>query len=342
MKLLLKPLSLTFNCFTWIRNQLYDRNFFSIHRFDVPIISVGNITMGGSGKTPMVIAIAKYCIEKGKSPAIVSRGYGRNSKGLYIVHDEKNTLVSHSEGGDEPFMIAQNLRNVPIVVCEKRVKAIKKVMELSKTDIIIMDDAFQHRSVHRNIDIVLINTSQTEELKDLFPLGKLRESLRGIKRSDVIVFTKGDEEQTQALEQRLKAYAPQALMLKSLFESSCMKYEQGTYSKTKPNEPLIAFSGVGDPKSFKVAVANENITPQILYEFRDHQRYSEKIIRFLLETMKKYNCDAILTTEKDLVKLPKDFLEKHTIFIIKIEIKLNDKSMRILKNRIADLFNQDR
>jgi len=303
---------------------------------------VGNITTGGSGKTPLVMYLANLLIKNGKNPGIVSRGYGRKSQGLVVVHDGKEMKAKVESAGDEPFLMATILKSIPVIVCENRREAIRHLLNFSTVNIIIMDDAFQHRSVHRNIDIVLINTSQTEELKDLFPLGKLRESLRGIKRSDVIVFTKGDEEQTQALEQRLKAYAPQALMLKSLFESSCMKYEQGTYSKTKPNEPLIAFSGVGDPKSFKVAVANENITPQILYEFRDHQRYSEKIIRFLLETMKKYNCDAILTTEKDLVKLPKDFLEKHTIFIIKIEIKLNDKSMRILKNRIADLFNQDR
>ena len=141
-----------------IRNLLYDIGFYKTVNFEVPIISIGNISIGGTGKTPMVIYLSKLLKKHGINVGIISRGYGRKSKGIIIVHNENKLLVDAKIGGDEPYLIGQELKNTPIIVSNNRKEGIDRLLNQFKVDVILLDDGFQHRRVQRDIDIVLISS----------------------------------------------------------------------------------------------------------------------------------------------------------------------------------------
>ena len=153
------PLSWIYGIVIFLRNKLYDLGWIKGAIFNKPIISIGNITSGGTGKTPMVIYMAQLLQTKGKKPGIISRGYGREAQGLQVVHDGKKIIASVELAGDEPFLMANILKNVPIIVSENRIKGIKQLMDYYFADVIIMDDGFQYRKVNRNLDILTISSN---------------------------------------------------------------------------------------------------------------------------------------------------------------------------------------
>ena len=165
------PLSWLYGLIIWIRNYLFNIGLFKSVSFSTPIISVGNITTGGTGKTPMVIYLAKILEKYGCKPGIVSRGYGRSSKGIIMVHDGKDPLVNVDISGDEPYLIGKELNTIPVVVSENRIAGIYELLKNSPVDIVILDDAFQHRKINRTIDIVLLNINTPLNKLKLFPLG---------------------------------------------------------------------------------------------------------------------------------------------------------------------------
>ena len=175
-------LSWSYGVIIYIRNKLFDLKWIKTNYFDKPIISVGNITMGGTGKTPITIYLAKVILDKGKKPGIISRGYARSSKGIFIVHDGKKLVHNVKKVGDEPYLMGKLLEKVPIIVSENRTLGIKKLLNDFSIDVVIMDDGFQHRKVHRNLNIITI--SANESLKNYKLLGSLREPLHNIKRAD--------------------------------------------------------------------------------------------------------------------------------------------------------------
>ena len=156
---LLRPFSWIYCFIILIRNYLYNHTILTKTQFNIPIISIGNITTGGTGKSPMVIYIAKQLIKIGYKPGIISRGYGRKSSGLQIVHDGKDLLADVNSAGDEAYLIADHLNNVPIIVCKNRINGINQLINFYSVDIIIMDDGFQHRKVNRDIDILMISSN---------------------------------------------------------------------------------------------------------------------------------------------------------------------------------------
>ena len=187
---LLYILSFSYGAVTTLRNYLYDTNILSASKLPCKVISIGNITTGGSGKTPTVEFLALYLQSIGKNVGIVSRGYGRSSRHVKLVTDGFDKPNSWEQYGDEAFLLSQNLNSIPIVVGESKYKAGLKITSMFDLDVVIIDDGFQHRSLHRDLDIVLINSKDNKSTHKLLPIGNLREKISGLKRADMIIYTK--------------------------------------------------------------------------------------------------------------------------------------------------------
>ena len=333
---LLILISWLYGLIIWIRNSFFNIGFFISESFDTPIISVGNITTGGTGKTPMVIYLAKLLDRSGRKPGIVSRGYGRNSRGLIMVHDGNSLLTDVDRAGDEPYLMGKELNTIPIIVSENRIVGIRKLLDNSSVDIIILDDAFQHRKVKRNIDVVMISAYDKLGEYHLLPWGKLREPLSSLKRAQCVIYTKTKQLQNLPLHNILNPYLKNYPTV-SIIEPVLMKMDETGYHKVVPiDEPVFAFCGIGNPNSFIQAVKEVGLKIVGKRIFQDHQKYKHQVLQDLSARIKDSNCGAVVTTEKDMVKIPEIFLKKFIFYVIKINLIFENDSEVI--NLIKPLF----
>ncbi|MBW2599013.1 MAG: tetraacyldisaccharide 4'-kinase [Deltaproteobacteria bacterium] len=191
------PISILYSGVVRLRNLFYQTGLFKVRKLGCRVISVGNITVGGTGKTPMVIMLANLLNEKGYRPAILSRGYaGKGKSRVNIVSDGKNLLMSPKNAGDEPALIAKSVRNVPVITGKNRYLTGKYAIEHFRADVLILDDAFQHRSVFRDIDIVLLDNQKPFGNGFTIPRGELREPASALERADIIVKTGNGRQET--------------------------------------------------------------------------------------------------------------------------------------------------
>ena len=185
MKYFLYPASILYGILAFIKNFFYDIKLLKAQQLPCSVISVGNITSGGTGKTPTVLYLCKILQQGGrKNIGIISRGYGRGTKGMFLVSKGDGPLASWESSGDEPFMMAKKTRNIPIVVDNDRFRAGEFLHRHFNTEIIILDDGFQHRSLYRNLNIVLINGDSSPSDYQFLPFGFLREPWSSLKRAD--------------------------------------------------------------------------------------------------------------------------------------------------------------
>ena len=310
----------------YIRNTLYNYKIITIHKFNKPIISVGNITLGGTGKTPLVIYIAQMLLKNGNSPGIISRGYGRVSSGIQIVHDGKKLLSDIKTSGDEPYLIAKTLNKVPVVVSEKRVLGIRQLIETFFCDIIIMDDGFQNRKINRDLNLLTVSTNDLLKDYRMFPWGKLRESIKNINRADYIIYTKTNNFRLPAIDSIIKKFTA-VPKTTSILKPTLMKYSNKSYFKSAiPDAPCFAFCGIADPHSFIKMANNLSINIYDHLFFLDHQDYNQNILNKLLKKINLKLTNNILTTEKDLFKLPQWFYENNNIYVIKINLEIEKQT----------------
>ena len=316
------PLSFIYGCFIWIRNQFYNREWINVAVFNKPIISVGNITSGGTGKTPLVIYLAQILQKQGKKPGIISRGYGRKSAGLHVVHDGKKIIVDVQTAGDEPFLMARILNNIPIIVSENRIEGIKQLIDYYYADVIIMDDGFQHRKVKRDLDILTISINDTQYR--LLPWGNLREPLKNINRANYIVYTKTNNYQLPNIQMNIQRFIKSKYLISTSIPV-LMKYDNLNYKKTLPPKgSVFAFCGIGDPMSFIQSAEKLSLQIKGSRFFNDHQDYTESIVKILTEQIHFNNINQVVTTEKDMVKLPNSFLSEFETYVIKISIEFEN------------------
>ena len=315
------PLSLVYGCIIYLRNLFYDLGWFTTEDFKLPIISVGNITTGGSGKTPLVMYLANLLIKNGKNPGIVSRGYGRKSQGLVVVHDGKKMKAKVESAGDEPFLMATILKSVPVIVCEDRSHGIQQLIDFYSVNVVIMDDGFQHRKVKRDLDIITISANDSKNDYRLLPWGKLREPFKNINRSNAIVFTKTDNFTPPNMLAEFQSVFKGNSIVSSIIPV-LMRYDSSGYHKSLPfSGVFFAFCGIGEPDSFFKSIKQLDLKLGGKQIFSDHQEYTESVITELSAQIKSSNCVAIITTEKDLVKLPDSFLDEFDTLVIKIEME---------------------
>jgi len=283
------------------------------------VVSIGNLSVGGTGKTPFVLFLANSLKARGLNVAVLSRGYKRKSTGTHVVSDG-NTLKSDlNNSGDEPFMLANKLQDIPVVVDENRYRGGQFICNEYNPDVIIMDDAFQHRRVFRDVDIVLINSNHRRP--KLLPYGLLREPLRNIKRADAVIFTKANL--TPPDEKLVNAVSNYCSFT---MESDLIPNTQviGLDGSTKPvsdfNGPVVAVSGVGDPDSFEVIMEEAGLDYVHHFRHDDHAEYSAMDLEVLREVFLSAEAQALITTEKDLVKL--ESLNDLPLFALPVNVSL--------------------
>lgn len=279
-----------------IRNLFYDSGIFKSYKFNIPVISVGNITVGGTGKTPFVIWLTRNMLSRYSKIAVISRGYGRSSKGMQVVSDYKNP----QKFGDEPCLITISVPEAVVIVSEDRKKAIRYAMEKHNADLIILDDAFQHRSVRRKLDIVLLNTA--EKFKGNYPLpgGTLREFRHNISRSDILILTNVSDERDSVLNTADKPLFKSTGVLNIVVN---LDFEEVGLMSDFKNEKVAAFAGIAHPENFKKHLEQYGLNVKKYISFRDHYNYTIMDIKSLIKTAENQGCRKLWCTEKDMIKI---------------------------------------
>ncbi|HEY3875068.1 MAG TPA: tetraacyldisaccharide 4'-kinase, partial [Candidatus Kapabacteria bacterium] len=270
------------------RRFAYRRGWLRSQAAEVPVVSVGNLTMGGTGKSPMVLLIAEYLERKGKRVAIVSRGYKRASKGLVIVRNGGDILVPVEESGDEPQMVAALLPNAIVIVDEARVRGAQRARELG-AEVIILDDGFQHLQLKRDVNILLANG----EVSAVLPFGHAREPESAMQAADLIVFTDGEEKNGKRNEaeivvtsvpSKLQSFTNAEVPLASLRDKS-----------------VLALSSIARPERFQnmLTTLGASVTP---FALSDHAPYSKELAKKIMQSAEACSAELIITTMKDAAK----------------------------------------
>ena len=319
---------------------LYKINFLKTYSFKKNnIISIGNLSIGGSGKTPMVIALSKVLNDLNVSHAVVSRGYKKTSSGEVVVSDGLNIIKDYKKSGDEPFLLASALRGVPVVVGNK-VRAIRRVNKFKKYKTILIDDGYQTFKIQRDLYILLLDLSRDARDYKLLPLGFLREPLSAISRADVVVFTKEPRGSSKKLKCYLKSCVDlnRQLLLETQAVYSLLEHKKNSFIKINHiiNNPTLCFSGIASPKPF-IKTAKKmfsNIVENFV--FPDHCDYGSKEMLKIKSVLNKKNISSVVTTMKDFIKI-RSLLPGFSVFVIDVKydivnVDLLIKKIRALKN----------
>jgi tetraacyldisaccharide 4'-kinase len=278
----MNPLSSLYGLGVRTRNALYDRGIAPARKLRGPVVSIGNLSVGGSGKTPFVLMLGELLKQREVKFDILSRGYGRQTHGVALV----DPAASARDFGDEPILMARRLA-VPVIVGEERYQAGIFAEKKFGPQLHLLDDGFQHRSLARDFDIVLITP---EDIRDrLLPAGRLREPLTSLRRADAIVLASG-----ASLE---------SLPLDSMQDKKLVwRVRRGILPTNVPARPVV-FCGIARPKNFVLQLRTAGIEPVAEAFYRDHHAYSERDIRDLLNLRQRSAADGFVTTEKDAVNL---------------------------------------
>jgi tetraacyldisaccharide 4'-kinase len=254
---------------------MYDRRFFQVKKLARPVISIGNISVGGSGKTPFVIALGQLLADRGIAFDVLSRGYGRTSTEIAVVDPQGSV----AQFGDEPLLMARKLQ-APVIVGADRYRAGLLAEQKFSTKLHLLDDGFQHRRLHRDFDIVLLPSE--DQTGSLLPTGRLREPITALRRADAVVLFDSQALQVQA---------------KSIWRARRVIEVPAAAGKA------IAFSGIARPRQFLDGLKSSKLEITGALTFRDHHRYQQSDIDRLLDLKKQSNAGTFITTEKDLINL---------------------------------------
>ena len=328
MVLGLTPAALGYRVAQKIRNTFWR---FASERAEVRTISIGNLTVGGNGKTPFTLFLASRLQAQGVSVGIVSRGFGRIADGnrAALVSDATGIKLSADDAGDEPVMMAKSFRG-PIVVAKRRLDGIRLLKEVANVDVVILDDAFQHRALTRDVDLVLVSRERGFGNGHLIPAGPMREPLRAIRRANAaIIVSSGIPDLPSAIRPRqMKAISRITTLRATLRPRSLVRYEQGNWTEVPvamAGRKVVAVSGLADPSGF-YAMLHEIETELIgVLEYPDHHVYNtvdwQTIVKAAMEA------DIVLTTEKDLVKLEKFPFARDSLYALRLEVAMSAEDL---------------
>lgn len=317
----MKLLSYIYILITRIRNYLYDKGIIKTYKSKSYVISIGNIIAGGTGKTPVIVYLAKFLKANGYKVGIVTGGYLRKSTGLLVVHDVDKLSTTVDKAGDEAFMIASEV-GCPLVIHNKKYMALIEMDKLFEIDIVLVDDGFQHRKILRDLDIVIINDKTIEEEK-LIPAGYLREEKKNLQRADTILY--------RDLEKEIE-YIPNK---DSFHLMSKIKTERIVKDKA------IVVTAIANPSNFINFLTENDAKIQKIFTFKDHHFYTDSEIEEIVVYCKLNSIEYIYTTEKDFVKLEKYNLkfEKSRIGLLRIGLEILFDNDIEFKNYIISKIN---
>ena len=288
------------------------------------MISVGNLTVGGNGKTPFTILLASALKEEGLKVAVSHRGYkGAYENMIKLISDEDQIFEDAQKAGDEPLLIAQNLKGIPVIVGKNRKAALKFLEEKVQPDVVILDDSFQHLKVHHDFDFLLFNGKKPIGNGFLTPAGMLREPKSAMKYADCFVLN--DISGECGIPKIFKKYST-PIFSTSYHISHFIHYNNLEKCETSAFEgkKIYLLSGIGNPSSFERSMIELGLSFVHHYQFDDHHEFSENDIASILKSANGQNVDAVITTEKDYVKLKKLDLDLERFYYAKLEVEINE------------------
>jgi tetraacyldisaccharide 4'-kinase len=309
----MNPLTAIFGTTVSARNLLYDRGLLPVRRLAGPVISIGNLSVGGSGKTPFLILLGDLLKKRGIKFDVLSRGYGRKTRGVLEV----DPAGSAARFGDEPLLIARKLQ-VPVVLGEERYDAGAYAERKFGPQLHLLDDGFQHRGLHRDFDIVLVTADDVCDR--MLPAGRLREPLASLRRADAMVLSG----------ELTAAFAVPGKVV--------WRIHRGILPAHVSSRPL-AFCGIARPQSFFMQLRTAGIPPAAEAIFRDHHRYTEKDIQDLLSLKERSEADGFVTTEKDAINLGENLYRLDSLSVVPVSMELLDANdglntmLRMLEER---------
>lgn len=304
------------------------------------VISVGNITVGGTGKTPSAIAIAEEAKKRGFSPIILTRGYKGRAKGpCFVTPSLHHSIAPSLLYGDEPVLMAERLKDVPIVKCSDRYEGGMFALQHLSTHspiLFILDDGFQHWKLHRDIDVVLIDGLNPFGNRRMLPIGPMREPLNELKRADIFVVTKT---KNKALSDELRDINPEAPVYFSEHRIHKVRDMDGNEYPIEmlKDKKVYAFCGIANPDSFRHTVLSIAGEARGFRAYRDHYKYTKTDIDYLKKQYKDLTCDFLVTTEKDMVKL-KELNLPEKILCIEIGFFIDKAFFDYIFNCLSEKF----
>lgn len=329
-----------------VRSRLYRSGIFETRKLPCKAISIGNLTLGGAGKTPMAICLARLLRTLGLRPAMAYRGYGGSCENSFgVVSDGARILMGPEEAGDEPCLGASGLPGIPVVVGKDRYMSGRKAVELFNPDVIVLDDAFQHIRLRRDLDLLLMDSRKPVGNGKLFPGGALREPVEQVKRAHALIVTRceSSEKESRFFKENKWAsglplfrcrHAPgpvSVLAAKGRLSSGVME----SHDTTKiAGSKCLAFSGIANNEDFKRLLSEIGVAPVACLRFPDHHKYSKADVLAIVDSARKYGAETLVTTEKDAVKLAGHDFYPFLVYIASVRISF----LREDQARFADFM----
>lgn len=338
-----------------LRENLYKKGFLQSKRLPCTVISIGNITVGGSGKTPMTIYMAELIKHLGYGVAIISRGYkGQAEKIGGVVCDGRMICMGPDEAGDEPFMISERLKTVPVIVGQNRFKAGILAIKEFKPDVLLLDDAFQHLKLNRDIDLVLLDSKKPFGNTYLFPRGTLRETASALLRGDAVIFTRSGVGKLAALDQ-IKRIVPKKPIFHSFHTPYIYKIITGNSLQSPDGlnissmydfdifkrKRVFAFSGIASNDDFRRTIESFRCELENFLGFPDHHPYSNRELDEIVKSAMDLSAEFIFTTEKDYVRIAHKIKWSIDLVVIGIEISFGENDIAFksfIKSRLQGLI----
>ena len=326
----LLPFSWVYAGLVWLRNWAYDAGLFVERRVGVPVISVGNMTAGGTGKTPFVELLIRRLLQRNQKVAVISRGYGRQSKGTVIVSDGRKVQVPGDVAGDEPYQIAKKFPSVVVVVDERRSRGARLAIEQFGVTAIVLDDGFQHRSLARECDIVMLNGATSLRHTRLLPSGLRRELMSGLQRADLLVCS--EENKMDVLQEEIKEWSDVPIVSVKTVAVHLRGVQTMTVRSLQElkGSGCVAFCGIGNPPAFRETLERLGVTIHTFITYADHHRYSSADIERIIAETQKYDHALLITTEKDYMRLEHMLQESpqmcSILHVLEIETQLTNGS----------------
>lgn len=334
-----RPFAPLYSLFMRCRSRLYRSDMLSRERIPAPVVSVGNLTMGGTGKTPCVRLIARLLAEHRLKPAIISRGYGGTAKGaINVVSDGTTIHLDAQTAGDEPFLLADSLPGIPVLTGVSRSLPCRFAVEKFGCNVLILDDGFQHMHVYRDIDLVLFNVRNPLGNSRVFPGGELREPISALARAHAFILTGVESElhsQAEIFADFLtKQFHGRPCFFSSSTATECSDTNGSSASLDQISESVYAFCGIANPLRFQETLKRSNLQIHGFTALRDHQVYDQQLLEKISSHAMASGAQALITTEKDMVKL-RSLSSPLPIYSLILDLAIESNFTDFLLTRLA-------
>ncbi len=346
-----RPFSSLYGSLMRLRATLYEKNILKARRLPIPVISVGNLSLGGTGKTPHVIEICRFLRKKGVHPAVLTRGYGgKAGSGPLLVSDGEAIRTTVNRAGDEPWMMASKLEGIPVVAGSDRYKCGLLAAEELGVSVLVLDDGFQHLGLKRDLDVVLVEAARPLGSGRVFPGGTLREFPDALSRADAVVITKCNEvpfNEIPLIEETVRSLSNTAPLFRSSYEISNIYHAWTKDTACKgawemnDSPGCFCFCGLARPASFYTLLRKKGISISGMLSFPDHHFYSSHDLSRIGNRARETGAGIVLTTEKDFAKIHGGrwpLINRDLgLGVVQVEVKLSPPFYRFIEARLGNI-----